>query len=240
MKKLNLESSSTAELELNVIRLYHGSPNKIVHPTFGMGKDNNDYGRGFYLTPDPELAKEWAWCHGGTCKGWMHTYELNLNGLTVLNFEDIEKQRALCWVTELLQHREPDEEARGLYYSDYKKFLISHFGKAPDSYDVVVGWRADDSYFQIVETLMRDELQVTYLEDALRLGNLGVQYCCRSELAYDGLKEIAPAVEVPEFYRECYRRRDVSGRETFRELLFSKANKYGKPRLTLNSYMLRR
>lgn len=30
--------------------LYHGSPNKEVVPTFGLGEVRHDYGKGFYLT----------------------------------------------------------------------------------------------------------------------------------------------------------------------------------------------
>lgn len=44
------------------IILFHGTPDKIVVPTFGLGDEKHDYGKGFYLTEDPELAKEWAVC----------------------------------------------------------------------------------------------------------------------------------------------------------------------------------
>ena len=47
---------------MGVITLYHGSPNKVVIPQYGCGDDKHDYGRGFYLTDDIELAKEWAVC----------------------------------------------------------------------------------------------------------------------------------------------------------------------------------
>ena len=30
--------------------LYHGSPNKMIHPIYGLCEDKHDYGRGFYLT----------------------------------------------------------------------------------------------------------------------------------------------------------------------------------------------
>ena len=40
--------------------LYHGSPNRVIVPKFGFGEDRHDYGRGFYLTENLELAKEWA------------------------------------------------------------------------------------------------------------------------------------------------------------------------------------
>ncbi len=54
------------------IILYHGTPDKNVLPTFGLGDDKHDYGRGFYLTEDPELAKEWAVCRPNNENGWLH------------------------------------------------------------------------------------------------------------------------------------------------------------------------
>ena len=42
------------------MKLYHGSQEENFVPTFGLGNDGHDYGRGFYLTEFPELAKEWA------------------------------------------------------------------------------------------------------------------------------------------------------------------------------------
>ena len=42
------------------ITLYHGSEQIIESPTFGLGKQNNDFGLGFYCTESEELAKEWA------------------------------------------------------------------------------------------------------------------------------------------------------------------------------------
>ncbi len=56
--------------------IYHGSKNIIEKPEYGKGKPYNDYGRGFYCTEFPELAKEWA-CNdeGG---GYANKYELDL------------------------------------------------------------------------------------------------------------------------------------------------------------------
>ena len=42
---------------MNKITLYHGTPDKIVVPTFGKGEKKHDYGRGFYLTESIDLAK---------------------------------------------------------------------------------------------------------------------------------------------------------------------------------------
>ena len=45
-----------------IITLFHGSPYESVTPEYGLGNDKHDYGRGFYLTANVELAKEWAVC----------------------------------------------------------------------------------------------------------------------------------------------------------------------------------
>ena len=41
------------------VMLYHGNQDAVMIPVFGQGKSNNDYGQGFYTTPDKELGKEW-------------------------------------------------------------------------------------------------------------------------------------------------------------------------------------
>ena len=47
-------------MDLADMILYHGSASDSVVPTFGLGNDHHDYGRGFYLTDDLDLAREWA------------------------------------------------------------------------------------------------------------------------------------------------------------------------------------
>ena len=44
--------------------LYHGTSDKIVTPFWGGGDDKHDYGRGFYLTDDMDLAKEFLETEG--------------------------------------------------------------------------------------------------------------------------------------------------------------------------------
>lgn len=34
----------------NILTIYHGSKDKIVQPIYGLGKNYNDYGQGFYCT----------------------------------------------------------------------------------------------------------------------------------------------------------------------------------------------
>ena len=68
-------------LQKKKILIYHGNKNEAMILTYGVGGIDNDYGRGFYTTPNKELAKEWAW---GTYtqgkKAYIHTFELNRVG----------------------------------------------------------------------------------------------------------------------------------------------------------------
>lgn len=56
--------------------LYHGSPNRNFIPEYGKGEDKHDYGRGFYLTENVNLAREWAVCDPTGGNGWVHTENL--------------------------------------------------------------------------------------------------------------------------------------------------------------------
>lgn len=213
------------------IRLYHGSPDKELIPTFGLGDDKHDYGRGFYLTPDVELAKEWSAGNSWREECWVHSYTLSLDGLSVLDFEQITKHRALEWITEILRHREPDRD-QAPFYEIYRDFLFSLFNRDTNNYDVVCGWRADDSYFRVVNQLLGDALSLSLLEEALRLGDLGIQYCCRSEKAFANLKVAGPPERVPYAqYSKAYHRRDSAARDAFTELQRSPRNRPRKGNL---------
>lgn len=63
-------------MKLTDVTLFHGSAAESVVPTFGLGDDRHDYGRGFYLTDDLSLAKEWAVCRPEESNGWVHAYRL--------------------------------------------------------------------------------------------------------------------------------------------------------------------
>ena len=69
------------------IVLYHGSFNKVVVPQYGLGETKHDYGKGFYLTENVELAKEWAVCRPDETNGWVHKFELDTKDLKVLDFQ---------------------------------------------------------------------------------------------------------------------------------------------------------
>ena len=94
---------------MSKVILFHGTFNKDVQPTHGLGNNKHDYGKGFYLTENIELAKEWAVCRPNEINGWVHKFELDLEGLRVLDFE---KHDILAWLAELMKHRAADDSKR--------------------------------------------------------------------------------------------------------------------------------
>lgn len=202
------------------IILYHGTPDKEVIPTYGLGDDKHDYGRGFYLTENIDLAKEWAVCRPNDTNGWVHKYELDCDSLKILDFQ---KKDILSWLAELMKHRDAADSRR---YRMLAAKFIAKYGIDTDSYDVIKGWRADASYFYIAKEFVRDNIDVDILEELLSLGGLGIQYCIKTEKAYSVLHEIKEgliSVDYNEF-NDKYNQRDTEARNRMRDLIDSDAN----------------
>ncbi len=108
MKELDLFGAKKNNSS-KTVTLYHGTTDSVLTPTYGKGKKENDYGQGFYTTPDFRLACEWAcgrpWGAVDVDTGYVHAYSFNLDGLQVFDFRNINKYTTLYWITELLQHR---------------------------------------------------------------------------------------------------------------------------------------
>lgn len=200
--------------------LFHGTPDKIVVPTYGRGEEKHDYGRGFYLTESLDLAKEWAVCRPSETNGWVHKYELDADNLKILDFQD---KGVLPWLAELMKHRDAADSKR---YRVLAKRFIDKYGVNTAEFDVIKGWRANASYFYIAREFVRDNIDMDILEELLSLGDLGIQYCIKSELAYSQLYEIEDGLQaVPyEEFNERYNQRDVTARRKMRELVDSDAN----------------
>ena len=209
--------------------LYHGSPNKMIHPIYGLGEDKHDYGRGFYLTAKIELAKEWAVCRPDQSNGWVHKYELVTDDLRILDFQQL---NVLSWLAELMKHREASDSKR---YRMLAAKFIEKYGIDTDGYDVIKGWRADASYFYIAKAFVRDEIDVDILEELLFLGDLGIQYCIKSEKGYANLHELESELLPVSFadFNDKYNERDIAARENMRKLIDSDDNKVTKVFSTL-------
>ena len=210
------------------IILYHGTPDEVVKPVYGGGQDKHDYGRGFYLTENIELAKEWAVCRPNQQNGWVHKYELDCTDLKMFDFQE---KNVLSWLAELMKHRDAADTKR---YRMLAAKFIEKYGIDVNSYDVIKGWRADASYFYIAKEFVRDNIDIEILEELLSLGGLGIQYCLKSKLAFSKLREIDEILPVDYMeFNDKYNKRDIEARNKMRDLVDSDANKVTKVFSTL-------
>lgn len=206
---------------MNKLTLYHGSPNKVVVPTYGKGEDKHDYGKGFYLTENQTLAKEWAVSRPNEQNGWIHTYQLDTDGLSILNFQE---KGVLPWLAELMKHRDAADSKR---YRMLAQKFIQAYGIDTSAYDVIKGWRANASYFYIAREFVRDNIDMDILEELLFIGGLGIQYCVKSERAYAHLHEMDNGLMMVPYaeFNEKYNQRDIDARQKMRTLIDSDANR---------------
>ena len=168
-------------------------------------------------------------CRPDEFNGWVHKYELDTEGLKILDFQ---KEGILCWLAELMKHRAAADSKR---YRVLSKKFIEKYGLETSGYDVIKGWRANASYFYIAKSFVRDEIDIEILEELLSLGGLGIQYCIKSELAYKCLHELENQLISVDFndFNAQYNQRDISARKKMKDLIDSDANKVTKVFSTL-------
>lgn len=197
----------------DLIDIYHGTDHVLEKPLFGEGKIYNDYGRGFYCTEHAELAKEWA-CLSGS-DGYANHYRLDRNGLSVLNLNGPE-YNILNWLAILLDNRKFNV-AEGLPQRA-KDYLLKNFMVDYKKYDIIVGYRANDSYFSYAGDFVNGTLSLSDLSEAMRLGRLGEQVVLKSKKAFDALTFVE-AIKAPrQEYFAKYKLRDEEARTKYRQI----------------------
>lgn len=79
--------------------------------------------------------------------------------------------------------------------------MIDNFGVNVNAYDIVVGYRADDSYFDYAESFLNNGITVEQLAMAMKLGKLGEQIVLKSKFAFSNIQfEGFDIAEKEEFY----------------------------------------
>lgn len=195
---------------MSKIILYHGSPEIREHPEYGKGKAYNDYGKGFYCTEHIELAKEWACLEG--VDGYANKYEIETDGLNVLNLSD-QKYSILNWLAILMQNRRvrlsTPLAVRG------REYLIENFLPDYKNYDAIVGYRADDSYFSFARSFVQNEISLKQLAYAMRLGKLGEQFVLKSRKAFEVIRFIEYTIADNTVYFYKRKARDEEARAAY-------------------------
>ena len=71
-----------------------------------------------------------------------------------------------------------------------RKYIFDNFNVDYKNYDIIKGYRADDSYFSFARSFVSNEISLKQLGYAMRLGKLGEQYVLKSKKAFDTIKFI--------------------------------------------------
>ena len=197
---------------MDKVTIYHGSSKMIEKPAYGIGNPNNDYGLGFYCTESIELAKEWA-CSNET-DGYANQYELNPEGLSVLSLTG-GQYSILNWLFVLLENRK--FRIGGDVAKQAKEYIFENFAIDYRWYDMIKGYRADDSYFSFASAFVNNTISISQLERAMVLGKLGEQVVVMSERAFDALRFVGATPVPRELYLPKKLARDTAAREEFKK-----------------------
>lgn len=197
-----------------IITLYHGSERIVETPKFGEGRKNNDFGLGFYCTESEALAKEWA--VSSLRNGFANRYRLDTEYLNVLNLNSPD-YTILNWIAVLVEHRLfaiKTPVARRA-----KRYLIDNFGINVNAFDLITGYRADDSYFDYAESFLNNGISVEQLAQAMHLGKLGEQIVVKSKFAFSCLKYEGFDMAEKERYYVRRKARDDEANQLYLEML---------------------
>lgn len=164
------------------MKIYHGSKTIIEQPEYGKGKEHNDFGKGFYCTLDVELAKEWGVGEG--TDGFANAYSIDTSYMKILELNSPE-YTILNWIAVLVNFRE--FKIKNPIAAKAKRYLTDNFFVNVNAYDIITGYRADDSYFDYAEAFLNNTISVQQLAKAMKLGKLGEQFVIKSEFAFSKL-----------------------------------------------------
>ena len=197
-----------------IITIYHGSEQIVEVPTFGKGKKNNDFGLGFYCTESDALAKEWA--VSSLRNGFSNRYSLDTEYLNVLNLNSPD-YTILNWIAVLVEHRLFSIKTPVARRA--KRYLIENFGVNVSAFDLITGYRADDSYFDYAESFLNNGITVEQLARAMRLGKLGEQIVIKSKFAFSRLHYEGFDIAEKEQYYVLRKARDDEANQLYLEML---------------------
>lgn len=189
------------------IRLYHGSDTIVEKPMFGFGRDDNDYGRGFYTTRIYNKAVSWAQNMGDPLSAFVNCYDLDLSKLNVLHLDDF---GVLAWIAEIAANRPISSELS----TDFLPEFVNQYKIDTSFADIIVGYRADDSYTDVIGAFFDGLLTCEEVQRLFYKGNLGEQYFIKSEKAFSSIEfksydDVSHVQLQEEHFLEAEARNDV-------------------------------
>ena len=130
------------------------------------------------------MAKEWAVSEEHD--GYANCYELDLDGLKILHLN--QGYPILIWLTVLIQNRTFNIDSP--LAAEVSRYLQKNFSVDTTVYDVITGYRADDSYFSFAQDFLSGTISYEQLQKAMYLGELGEQIVLVSRNAFSAIRYI--------------------------------------------------
>lgn len=165
------------------LKVFHGSDHILKNPCYMGGKDDNDYGNGFYVTEYEERAMNWAVLNGKPEKSIVNIYHLNVDDLDIL---DLNTCGILAWIAEVVANRGTNQESASIMAQQ----LVRLYRPQTDQSDIIQGYRADDSYTQVIEAFLLNQINISEVERMFYKGALGNQIFLKSQKAFQHIRWI--------------------------------------------------
>ncbi len=160
------------------IQVYHGSDCIVKNPALSYGREDADFGIGFYVTTDLEMAEKWAARRKNSI---INVYQMNPDHLNGLEFE-LNKG----WLDFVVQNR-----------SGHKRVEMDL-----TDIDYIKGATADDRLFAVVEQYEGDLLDADTAIKAMNAMKIGEQLAVISEAGIRELKFTHSYMLSPERKKE--------------------------------------
>ena len=138
-------------------------------------------------------------------------YKLDLEGFRVLNLNS-GKYHILNWLALLADNRTYWQN--GSIAEEGKRYLKKHFLLDISEYDVIIGYRADDSYFSFAQDFVAGTISLQKLSEAMRLGKLGEQIVLKSPQAFEKIQYVkSEPVDMQVYYIKKMERERTARKE---------------------------
>lgn len=188
------------------MKVFHGSDHIVKYPRYLGGKTDNDYGNGFYTTEYEDRARSWAALNGNPEKSIVNVYDLKCDTLKML---DLNECGVLAWIAEVVANRGTNQLAASIVGSR----IVELYRPDSKDYDIIKGYRADDSYTQVVEAFLLNQINIFEVECLFYKGSLGNQIFLKSEKAFENikwLKSYEVTMQAEDKSADLYARREVN------------------------------
>ena len=194
--------------------VYHGSDEIINTPTYNGGRNFSDFGLGFYVTTNIEMAKSWA-SRRSRKPAYVNKYMLNTEGLTSLTF-DLD----LHWLLFIAFNR-------GLIINEEIKIILDNKYKDINDYDVIIGATADDRMFDTLSLFFSNSMTLDHCLKALNSMDLDIQYNIKSSKGISAMS-FTNSAELDDIEKEYYANEVKEKKNIMNKKMIFIRQKYGK------------